>query len=225
MEDRGRTAGGRSTGEPRRRGFGSVPAEGRHAGRGPGAKLIEDLQEDERGLDLFARLALRDAPGEARLLVVVDQFEEVFTYRPQDEQAKARFEKARAAFFANLLLAAAASGGRVAVVLTMRSDFLGACASFTRLNDVLNAHLVQVGPMQEDELREAINRPAYLVGCEVEPALSERLLADVEGQPGALPLGPNAKKRRFAVLIASPNFSRCYVHGSRNKTSGFKYDW
>ena len=159
------------------------------------------MQEDERGLDLFARLALRNAPGEARLLVVVDQFEEVFTYRPQDEQAKARFEKARAAFFANLLLAAAASGGRVAVVLTMRSDFLGACASFTRLNDVLNAHLVQVGPMQEDELREAINRPAYLVGCEVEPALSERLLADVEGQPGALPLGPNAKKRRFAVQL------------------------
>src|SRR5271157_861344 len=155
---------------------------------GQARKLIEDLQGDERGLDLFARLALRDAPGEARLLVVVDQFEEVFTYRPQDEQAKARFEKARAAFFANLLLAAAASGGRVAVVLTMRSDFLGACASFTRVNDVLNAHLVQVGPMQEDELREAINRPAYLVGCEVEPALSERLLADVEGQPGALPL-------------------------------------
>ena len=155
---------------------------------GQARKLIEDLQGDERGLDLFARLALRDAPGEARLLVVVDQFEEVFTYRPQDEQAKARFEKARAAFFANLLHAAAASGGRVAVVLTMRSDFLGACASFTRLNDVLNAHLVQVGPMQEDELREAINRPAYLVGCEVEPALSERLLADVEGQPGALPL-------------------------------------
>ena len=155
---------------------------------GQARKLIEDLQGDERGLDLFARLALRNAPGKARLLVVVDQFEEVFTYRPQDEQAKARFEKARAAFFANLLLAAAASGGRVAVVLTMRSDFLGACASFTRLNDVLNAHLVQVGPMQEDELREAINRPAYLVGCEVEPALSERLLADVEGQPGALPL-------------------------------------
>ena len=100
---------------------------------------------------------------------MVDQFEEVFTYRPQDDQAKARFEKRRAAFFANLLHAAAASGGRVAVVLTMRSDFLGACAPFTRLNDVLNAHLVQVGPMQEDELREAIERPAYLVGCELEP--------------------------------------------------------
>ena len=60
--------------------------------------------------------------------MVVDQFEEVFTYRPQDDQAQARFEQDRAAFFANLLHAAAAPGGRVAVVLTMRSDFLGACA-------------------------------------------------------------------------------------------------
>ena len=123
-----------------------------------------------------------------RLVVVVDQFEEVFTYRPQDEQAKARFEHRRAAFFANLLHAAARAGGRVAVVLTMRSDFLGACAVFPRLNDALHTHLVQVGPMRQDELREAIERPAYLVGCEVEPALSERLLADVKGQSGALPL-------------------------------------
>src|SRR5262249_13562320 len=111
-----------------------------------------------------------------------------FTYRPQDESTKERFERSRAAFFANLLNAAAAPGGRVAVALTMRSDFLGPCASFRRLNDVLNAHLVQVGPLQEEELREAIEQPAYLVGCEVEPALTERLLADVEGQAGALPL-------------------------------------
>src|SRR5271157_647554 len=156
------------------------------------ANLLKHLRgetEDAPGtLGRYVGLKLAEQPQDVRLVIVVDQFEEVFTYRPQDEQAKARFEKARAAFFANLLLAAAASVGRVAVVLTMRSDFLGACASFTRLNDVLNAHLVQVGPMQEDELREAINRPAYLVGCEVEPALSERLLADVEGQPGALPL-------------------------------------
>ena len=48
----------------------------------------------------------------SRLVVVVDQFEEVFTYRPQDEQAKARFEHRRAAFLANLLHAAARPGGR-----------------------------------------------------------------------------------------------------------------
>ena len=121
-------------------------------------------------------------------MIVVDQFEEVFTYRPEDDQVRKRFEVSRAAFFASLLNAAAATAGRVAVVLTMRSDFLGACAPFPKLNDMLNAHLVQVGPMREDELREAIKQPAYLVGCEPEPALIQRLLADVKGQPGALPL-------------------------------------
>jgi hypothetical protein len=118
----------------------------------------------------------------------VDQFEEVFTHRPGDEQAKTRFERSRLAFFANLLNAAAKPGGRVAVVLTMRSDFLGACALFPKLNAALNSHLVQVGPMLPAELRAAIERPAYLASCEVEPALTERILADVAGQPGALPL-------------------------------------
>ena len=70
----------------------------------------------------------------------------------------------------------------------MRSDFLGPCASFERLNNVLNAHLIQVGPMRQDELRAAIELPAFKVSCELEPGLTERLLADVEGQAGALPL-------------------------------------
>jgi hypothetical protein len=151
-------------------------------------KLIDDLRADERTLDVFSQLALRRQPEDVRLAVVVDQFEEVFTYRPQDEQARARFEKDRDRFFANLLNTAATLGGRVAVVLTMRSDFLSACAAFPRLAAVLSAHQELVGPMTAAELREAIEQPAFLVGCEVEPGLTERLLADVGGQRGALPL-------------------------------------
>jgi WD40 repeat protein len=151
-------------------------------------KLIADFQADEQAVDVFARMALQKAPSESRLLVIVDQFEEVFTYRPENEEARQRFEAHRAAFFNNLLHAATAQGGRVAVVLTMRSDFLGACAPFPKLNDILIAHMIQVGPMQENELREAIEQPAYLVGYEVKPDLTERLLADVRGQAGALPL-------------------------------------
>src|SRR5271157_4684124 len=151
-------------------------------------QFSDDMLSDERMLDTFVRMALNAAPPESRLVVVVDQFEEVFTYRPEDEKKKETFAKGRNAFFANLLLAAAAPRGRVAVVLTMRSDFLGPCASFERLNNVLNAHLIQVGPMREDELRAAIERPAFKVGCELEPGLTERLLAAVEGQAGALPL-------------------------------------
>ena len=151
-------------------------------------KQADDLRADARALDIFAQAALRDRPGDMRLVVVVDQFEEVFTYRPQDGPARTRFELDRDRFFANLLNAAAVPGGRVAVVLTMRSDFLGACATFESLSAVLSAHQELVGPMTAAELREAIVRPASLVGCRVEPALTERLLADVEGQPAALPL-------------------------------------
>jgi WD40 repeat protein len=151
--------------------------------------LINALRDPEgKGLDVFARIALRHRPEHAHLVVVVDQLEEVFTYRPQEDQIRARFEQDRARFFGALLNAAAAPGGRVAVVVTMRSDFLGACAVFPQLAAVLSAHQELVGPMTAAELREAIERPAFLAGCEVEPALTERLLADVEGQAGALPL-------------------------------------
>src|SRR5262249_29780899 len=134
-------------------------------------KLIDDLHAGHDGLHLYSQLALRAAGGDAWVLVVVDQFEEVFTYRPQDEQVRKRFQSNREAFFANLLHAAARPSGRVAVVLTMRSDFLGSCASFSQLNEALNAHMIQVGPMGGQDLREVIERPAYLVGCEAEPAL------------------------------------------------------
>ena len=151
-------------------------------------RLINNLRTDAQALDLFAQIALHDRPEDVRLVVVVDQFEEVFTYRPQEGPARARFEQDRDQFFANLLNAAATPGGRVAVVLTMRSDFLGACAMFPQLSAVLSTHQELVGPMTAAELREAIERPAYLVGCEVESTLTERLTADVKGQPGALPL-------------------------------------
>jgi hypothetical protein len=139
-------------------------------------------------LNRYAGLKFSDEPEGRRLLIVVDQFEEVFTYRPQDGPTRQQFEREREVFFASLLRAAAAPNGRVAVVLTMRSDFLSACAPFPQLSAVLSDHQELVGPMTPAELRNAIERPAYLVGCEVEPALTERLLADVKGQSGALPL-------------------------------------
>ncbi|MBV8270346.1 MAG: hypothetical protein JO252_28810, partial [Planctomycetaceae bacterium] len=151
-------------------------------------KLADDLHADARTLDIFAQVALQDRSEDVRLVVVVDQFEEVFTSRPQDGSAQARFEQDRDQFFANLLNAAATLGGRVAVVLTMRSDFLSACAPFPQLSAVLSTHQELVGPMTTAELREAIERPAYLVGCEVESGLTQQLLGDVKGQSGALPL-------------------------------------
>ena len=150
--------------------------------------LAGRLASDTERLHKLTETALHESPPETRLVVVADQFEEIFTLRPQDEPARARYDRERDVFLANLLHAATVSDGRVAVVLTMRSDFLGACSPFETLNAVVSAHQEQVGPMSAAELRDAIERPALLAGCGVEPALTERLLADVAGRPGALPL-------------------------------------
>jgi cellulose biosynthesis protein BcsQ/WD40 repeat protein len=149
-------------------------------------KLARNLSQEE-SLNLYVRTALRDQPGDPRLVVVVDQFEEVFTNRPPEGEARDLFDRDRASFLANLLYAASVSGGPVAVVLTMASAYLRECSEFPQLAAVIGARQELVGPMGAAELREAIERPAYQVGCDVAPALTERLLADVQGQPGALP--------------------------------------
>ena len=143
---------------------------------------VRDFGDDPRALHIFARYALDGAPAARRLVVLVDQFEEVFTLCPAER------EPTRRAFIDTLLHAATVVGGPALVLLTMRVDFLGKCASYPTLAAALSDGQELVGPMKEDELRLAIERPAYLVGCELEPGLTERLLRDVEGQPGALPL-------------------------------------
>ena len=152
------------------------------------ADLRTDGEEAATELDRYIGLKFADDLEDRRLIIVVDQFEEVFTYRPQDDQARKRFEQARASFFANLLNAAATPGGRVVVVLTMRSDFLGDCTAFPQLAAVLSDHQKLIGPMTPEELHRAIEQPAYLVGCELKEGLSDLLIDDVKGQAGALPL-------------------------------------
>ena len=170
LAGRGRPTGGRPAAGAGRRGRCPVPAAGGRARRRSVQDLIAALGRDEAGLDLFARMALASA-GRGPAGRGGGPVRGGLHLRAEGARPGAGAVRAgRAVFLANLLHAAAAPGGRVAVVLTMRSDFLGPCATFPKLNDVLNAHLVQVGPMREPELRAAIERPAYRVGCEVEPA-------------------------------------------------------
>src|ERR671934_193893 len=74
------------------------------------------------------------------------------------------------------------------VVLALRADFYGRCAAYPELAKLLGANHVLVGPMQPDELRRAIEQPARRVGLHVELELVDALIADVEDEPGALPL-------------------------------------
>jgi WD40 repeat protein len=122
---------------------------------------------------LDAQAAGQDAAG-ARVVLVVDQFEEVFTLCEDAAERDAFIELLH-------LLTTDAAGAEPAclVVLGLRADFYGQCAAFPQLRDALEREQVFVGPMSAAELRAAIERPALAVGMELEPGLTELLLRDI----------------------------------------------
>jgi WD40 repeat protein/DNA-binding SARP family transcriptional activator len=122
---------------------------------------------------------LRGAVG-GRAVLVVDQFEEVFTACGDEDE--------RAAFSDALVRGAHERDGEGLVVLAIRADLYGRCATYPALSKLLAGNHVLVGPMQRDELRRAIELPAQEAGLHVEPELVDALLADVEREPGGLPL-------------------------------------
>jgi hypothetical protein len=142
--------------------------------------LIEELQRNEKTLHLTTRQSLPENASAIMLVILVDQFEEVFTL--------CRNEDLREAFIRNLLYAAKVAQGQTLVILTMRADFYAKCAANADLAAAFSDHHVLVGPMTDDELRRAIERPTQLVGCELESGLVDLLMQDVRRQGGALPL-------------------------------------
>ncbi|MEV4224990.1 caspase family protein [Nonomuraea sp. NPDC049725] len=112
-------------------------------------------------------------PGDA--VIVVDQFEELFTECTDQAQ--------RAAFVAVL----AAAARRAAVVIGVRADFFGHCTSFPELTHALE-HPVVVGPLSREQLREVIEQPARLAGLALEEGLVELLLEDLGAGLGGPPL-------------------------------------
>ena len=124
--------------------------------------------------------ATASAAPRGRLIVAVDQFEEVFT--------ACRDESERAAFVERLVEATRDPRRRALVLVAIRADFYGRCALYPDLSRLLGANHVLVGPMRRDELQLAIELPARRARLRVDPALVEALIADVEGEPGGLPL-------------------------------------
>lgn len=145
----------------------------------PSEQLVERLQKGGNILHYLAREILEFSPQE-KLLVVVDQFEELFTQTGGEEM--------RRGFISLLLEAVQVVNGPVTVILTIRSDFIGKCAFYKELNMFINDNFVQVEPMEKEELRRAIEKPAQMVGLHFEAGLVNRILEDVKGAPGELPL-------------------------------------
>lgn len=130
----------------------------------PGATLAARLGDQPRDV----------APRTSRTLLIVDQFEELFTLAAGETEA-----------FQHALLDLAARPDCF-VVLTVRADFYADLMA-TPLWSEIQAHRVEVTPLGTAALRRAIVQPAAAVGVAIEGALIERLVADAAGEPGVLP--------------------------------------
>ena len=158
------------------------------------ASLIDDLAAEPRTLHLLAGrltgLGKEEPAGERargietpRLLLIIDQFEELFSL--------CRNEPERRAFIGNLMNAVTTPEGPVLAVLALRADYYNNCAAYEQLRRGLAENQEYIGPMTSEELRRAIEEPTRWGRWDLESGLMELLLKDVGASEGA-PLEPGA---------------------------------
>jgi tetratricopeptide (TPR) repeat protein len=113
------------------------------------------------------------------LLLVVDQFEQIFRYTGSDTRSTQRGARDETADFVRLLIEASRSRThKIHVIITLRSDFIGECARFHDLPEAVCASQFLVPSLTRDQFEEVIVRPIEKAGATIEPALVERLLND-----------------------------------------------
>ncbi len=139
--------------------------------------MMSQLTEDTRGI---ARVVKAITPADGEVLVVVDQFEELFTLVDDDAEVRR--------FLAALEHAVGDARCPLRVVLTMRADFWDRPLQHGSFARLIEHSTVAVTGLAPDELERAITEPAHGTGAEFEPGLVSEIAADVADQPGGLPL-------------------------------------
>jgi WD40 repeat protein len=179
--------------------------------------LIDDFARSPRGLHLLAKRKL-PSDTDTRLLLVIDQFEELF--------ALCRSEEERAAFIDNLLTAAYEPDGPIILVITLRADFYAHCANYLQLREALAQQQEYIGAMSHAELRRAIEEPARRGRWELDQGLVDLLLRDAGAgsEPGALPLLSHAlletwQRRRGRMMTMGGYASSGGVRGAIAETA------
>jgi hypothetical protein len=139
--------------------------------------LRDLLYSGEYGLmNVVARLL----PPGVDLLLVIDQFEEAFTMVSDEDE--------RTRFIEMVRIAAVHPGSQLRVIVTLRADFMDQPLQYPGFGELMRQRTEFVLPMNPEEIERAITGPAQRVGLMVEPELMAAMVADVRGEPGALPL-------------------------------------
>ncbi|MDH3704429.1 MAG: protein kinase [Acidimicrobiia bacterium] len=145
---------------------------------GPQDGLLGELVADDRGLLRMSKQLLPDDDSE--LVLVIDQFEELFLLTHDDET--------RRRFLASLVTVAADERSRVRLVVTLRADHFDRPLADPEFGGLLRTNLVPIAMPSHDELSRAISQPAAGAGLVFEAGLIPRIVGDVADEPGALPL-------------------------------------
>jgi WD40 repeat protein len=146
------------------------------------------LRTESQALDDIASELLQGKPEDARFVLVIDQFEEVFTLTSSEEQD---------IFLQRLLTSILKPSGKLYVILTLRADFFDRLSAVPELAKLVRDNLDIATEMTPDQLRRSIEDPARKVGVIYEEGLVETILEDVRAQPGSLPLLQYALKELF----------------------------
>jgi WD40 repeat protein len=137
-------------------------------------KILTPSKEPHKELES----KLSEIQEQSSSVLVIDQFEELFTLCEDEEQRKD---------FVNELLTFATKP-KQKVVITMRADFWGECARYENLKYLMQKNQELISPMTPSQMREAIEEPAKKVGLRFEAGLINLILNELEDEPGALPL-------------------------------------
>lgn len=144
----------------------------------PDADVAGMLKGSIHGLNQAIKAILPD--DETELILVIDQFEEVFTLVENEDQ--------RRHFFNSISHSLSAPDSQLRLIITLRADFYDRPLFYAGLGDLIRKRTEVVLPLSETELRESILAPAEANGLKIENQLTEVIMADVARQPNALPL-------------------------------------
>lgn len=172
------------------------------------------LVENQRTL-LLATNKLATQADAGHILLVVDQFEELFTLCRDETERQ---------LFVDSLLTAVEGGGAVTILIGLRADFYDRCADYEGLRELVSQQQEFIGPMRQEDLVRVIAEPAKRGGWQFVDGLVEQILEDVGKEPGRLPLLSHAlletwELRRGTVMTLGGYRAAGGVEGAIAKTA------
>jgi len=133
--------------------------------------------------------------GNERLLLVIDQFEELFRYSTLSAGGTKGAQAA--GFVEKIVRAVSQPESRIFIIITMRSDFIGECAHYQGLTQLINNSNYLVPHMDRENYRQAIEGPVKYAGASIEPKLVETILEDIGERTDQLPVLQHALMRTW----------------------------